>query len=275
MSPSSERTSTSKWNLSAASLAAVGSSTSFTLAMTPSSRRALITSPDFRRMAAASSPTVTDSGTVMSSRLIPTGGSGGSGLGGAGGTSTFGGGVTAAAGLTGAAGTTGLAGDTGGTGRDGTTGVTRRGGGGAMPAGDAAGTMGRGATGGGTAGRSGVGAGGSFLTIDGPAGVATAGAGPTGGAGTGAGAAGVTTGVAAGAPSINPAAAAWRNRVAAGLNSSAGDGAKGSSDSMVAVLFFTGFVAGSTPSLFFLAAAGFLGSAVAGLGLGTRVGLAF
>src|SRR5216684_3531449 len=182
MSPSSERTSTSKWNLSAASLAAVGSSTSFTLAMTPSSRRALITSPDFRRMAAASSPTVTDSGTLMSSRLISTGGSGGSGAGrGAGGTSTFGGGVTAAAGLTGAAGTTGLAGGAGGTGRDGTTGVTRRGGGGAMPAGDAAGTMGRGATGGGsTAGRSGVGAGGSFLTIDGPASVATAGAGPTG-----------------------------------------------------------------------------------------------
>src|SRR2546425_8441456 len=129
MSPSSERTSTSKWNLSAASLAAVGSSTSFTLAMTPSSRRALITSPDFRRMAAASSPTVTDSGTLMSSRLISTGGSGGSGLGGAGGTSTFGGAVTAAAaGLTGAAGTTGLAGGAGGTGRDGTTGVTRRGG---------------------------------------------------------------------------------------------------------------------------------------------------
>jgi len=39
----------------------------------------LITSPDFRRMAAASSPTVTDSGTLMSSRLISTGGSGGSG----------------------------------------------------------------------------------------------------------------------------------------------------------------------------------------------------
>src|SRR5215468_3000489 len=50
--------------------------------MTPRSRSALMTSPDLRRMAAASSPTVTDSGTLISSRLISTGTSG-SGRGGA------------------------------------------------------------------------------------------------------------------------------------------------------------------------------------------------
>ncbi len=171
MSPSSERTSTSKWNLSAASLAAVGSSTSFTVAMTPSSSSALITSPDFLRMAAASSPTVTDSGTLMSSRLISTGGSGGvgSGLGAAGLTSTLGGGVAAAAGFTGAAGTRGLAGGAGTAGRDGATGATRRGaaGGAAMPeAAAAAGTTGRGAPGVGAAeGRRGVGVGASLVTI--------------------------------------------------------------------------------------------------------------
>ena len=76
ISPSSDRTSTSKWNRSATSRAAVASSTSLTVAMTPSSSSALITSTDFRRMAAASSPTVTDSGSLTSSRLISCGGSG-------------------------------------------------------------------------------------------------------------------------------------------------------------------------------------------------------
>src|SRR3970282_1991261 len=68
---------TSKLNLSATSLAAVGSSISLTVAMTPSSSSALMTSPDFRRIFSASSPTVTDSGTRISSRLTSTGGSGG------------------------------------------------------------------------------------------------------------------------------------------------------------------------------------------------------
>src|SRR4029450_10373882 len=92
-SPSSDRTSTSKLNLSATSLAAVGSSTSLRVAMTPSSRSALMTSPDFRRMAAASSPTVTDSGSLISSRLTSAGGSGAAGAGlGSGGRGAAGGG---------------------------------------------------------------------------------------------------------------------------------------------------------------------------------------
>ena len=78
-SPSSERTCTSQWNLSATSLAAVGSSTSLTVAITPRSTSALITSEVLRRIAAASSPTVTDSGSLISSRLISCGGSGGGG----------------------------------------------------------------------------------------------------------------------------------------------------------------------------------------------------
>ena len=45
--------------------------------MTPSSSSALITSPDFRRIFSASSPTVTDSGTRMSSRFTSAGGAGG------------------------------------------------------------------------------------------------------------------------------------------------------------------------------------------------------
>src|SRR5260370_1430329 len=80
-SPSRERTSTSRWSGSATSWAAVGSSTSLTVAMTPSSSSALITSVDFRRIPAASSPTVTDSGSLISSRLISCGGSGGGGIG--------------------------------------------------------------------------------------------------------------------------------------------------------------------------------------------------
>src|SRR5882672_8243286 len=80
-SPSIERTCTSKWNLSATSLAAVGSSTSLTVAITPRSTSALITSVVLWRIAAASSPTVTDSGSLISSRLISCGGSGGGGRG--------------------------------------------------------------------------------------------------------------------------------------------------------------------------------------------------
>src|SRR5881296_1212214 len=76
-SPSTDRTSRSTLNLSATSFAAVGSSSSLTVAMTPSSSSALITSPDFRRIFSASSPTVTDSGTRMSSRFTSAGGAGG------------------------------------------------------------------------------------------------------------------------------------------------------------------------------------------------------
>src|SRR5215510_1112666 len=77
-SPSTERISTSTLNSSATSLAAVGSRSSLTVAITPSSSRALITSPDFRRIFSASSPTVTDSGTRMSSRRTSAGGAAGS-----------------------------------------------------------------------------------------------------------------------------------------------------------------------------------------------------
>src|SRR5215470_13886847 len=77
-SPSTERISTSTLNLSATSLAAVGSRSSLTVAITPSSSSALITSPDLRRIFSASSPTVTDSGTRMSSRRTSTGGAAGS-----------------------------------------------------------------------------------------------------------------------------------------------------------------------------------------------------
>src|SRR6266567_2743561 len=186
MSPSSERTSTSKWNLSAASLAAVGSSTSFTVAMTPSSSSALITSPDFLRMAAASSPTVTDSGTLMSSRLISTGGSGGvgSGLGAAGLTSTLGGAAIPEA------------------------------------AGAAAGTTGRGAPGvGAAAGRSGAGVGASLVagvpivgvTVVGVTVVGLTGAGDAGAEGSAEGAGTIGAGAGergvAGAASTGPAAA--------------------------------------------------------------------
>src|SRR6266496_845396 len=88
-------------------------------------------------MAAASSPTVTDSGSLISSRLISTGGSGGPGSGlGSPLTSTFGGAAgaagTAGAGAAGrAVGTVaaGLAGTGGAPGRrGGAAGVTRRGG---------------------------------------------------------------------------------------------------------------------------------------------------
>src|SRR6266511_6275670 len=113
-SPSIERNSTSQLNLSATSLAAVGSSTSLSVAITPRSSKALITSTDLRRIAAASSPTVTDSGTLISSRLISCGGSGSAGgavLG-----CAFAGGATtaAAAGRAGGAGMAGRGGAAGG-----------------------------------------------------------------------------------------------------------------------------------------------------------------
>src|SRR5207249_4385984 len=72
--PSTERISRSKLNLSATSLASVGSSRSLTIFMTPSSMSALITSPDLRRIFSASSATVTDSPTRTSSRLTSAGG---------------------------------------------------------------------------------------------------------------------------------------------------------------------------------------------------------
>src|SRR5215470_10044905 len=97
-SPSTERISRSKLNLSATSLAAVGSSSSFTVAMTPSSSSALITSPDFLRIFSASSATVTDSGTRISSRLTSTGGAGATAAGGS---------ATATPAATGAGSTTG------------------------------------------------------------------------------------------------------------------------------------------------------------------------
>src|SRR2546430_803510 len=59
-SPSTERISTSKPNLSATSLASVGSSRSLTIRMTPSSSRPLMTSPDLRRIFSASSVTVAE-----------------------------------------------------------------------------------------------------------------------------------------------------------------------------------------------------------------------
>src|SRR5262249_60261777 len=132
----SDRTSRSKWNLSATRRAALGSSTSFRVAITPSSSSALITSPDLRRIAAASSPTVTDSGTLISSRLISCGGSGsatttGLGCGRLGGTTT-GAGRGGGAGTAGRGRTAGGAGATaaGRTGVGGPRGTTRLGGGG-------------------------------------------------------------------------------------------------------------------------------------------------
>src|SRR5712691_1744819 len=123
-SPSIERNSTSQLNLSATSLAAVGSSTS------------LMTSTDLRRIAAASSPTVTDSGSLISSRLISCGGSGGAGGAGAGG--------AGAAGFTGVAGAAAAAGRTAaGAGAAGRGGAAGRAGGGATVRVGTAGTIDR------------------------------------------------------------------------------------------------------------------------------------
>src|SRR5262245_32181145 len=121
--PSTERISRSKPNLSATSLASVGSSRSFTIRMTPSSMRPLISSPDFFRIFSANSATVTDSGTRIVSRLTSAGGAGGATTAAtaAGLTETTSGAAVAA----GAAGTTGSRGSTrrgsrgGGTGRGG------------------------------------------------------------------------------------------------------------------------------------------------------------
>src|SRR5436190_1850917 len=109
-SPSTERISTSKPNLSATSLASVGSSRSLTMRMTPSSSRPLMTSPDLRRIFSASSDTVTDSGTRMSSRRTSAAGTGGASTAGV---------VTRAAGVS-AAGLAGAGGipAAGATGRD-------------------------------------------------------------------------------------------------------------------------------------------------------------
>src|SRR5207302_362999 len=108
-SPSTERISTSTLNLSATSLAAVGSRSSLTVAITPSSSSALMTSPDLRRIFSASSPTVTDSGTRMSSRLTSTGGAVGSSTT-TGATAAGATGTGAGAGTGGARGATGTAG---------------------------------------------------------------------------------------------------------------------------------------------------------------------
>src|SRR5712691_5880904 len=135
-SPSIERNSTSQLNLSATSLAAVGSSTSLTVAITPKSSSALMTSTDLRRIAAASSPTVTDSGSLISSRLISCGGSGGAGGAGAGG--------AGAAGFTGVAGAAAAAGRTAaGAGAAGRGGAAGRAGGGATVRVGTAGTIDR------------------------------------------------------------------------------------------------------------------------------------
>src|SRR5215470_619252 len=115
-SPSTERISTSTLNLSATSLAAVGSRSSLTVAITPSSSSALITSPDLRRIFSASSPTVTDSGTRMSSRRTSTGGAAGSATatGAAGATASGATGAMAAGAIGAGAGAGGAAGDGGG-----------------------------------------------------------------------------------------------------------------------------------------------------------------
>src|SRR5262249_58879251 len=92
--------------------------------MTPGSSNALMTSPDFRRIADANSPTVTDSGTLTNSRLISAGADGSS-TEAAGRGSTLGGAATveaaAAGGLTVTAGGVGP----GGTGAGGAAGWCR------------------------------------------------------------------------------------------------------------------------------------------------------
>src|SRR5688572_4342835 len=133
MSPSTDRISRSNPNLSATSLASVGSSRSFTIRITPSSSSALMISEDLRRIFSASSASVTDSGTRTSSRLTSTGG----------GASTFGSNV-AAAGAIGSttAGLTGAGDAAGGAAAAGSMGLGRS-------------TTGRGGGGGGAAGRGG------------------------------------------------------------------------------------------------------------------------
>src|SRR5262245_53202334 len=222
ISPSSERTSRSKWNLSATRRAAVGSSTSFSVAITPSSSSALITSPDLRRIAAASSPTVTDSGTLISSRLISCGGSGsatttGLGCGRLGGTTT-------GAGRGGGAGTAGRGRTAGGAGAAaagrpgvGGTGGTRRLGAGGP--GGLTSVTGGGATAAGRTGITGGGAGAGFGgTTTGGAGGGAATTGSGGAIGAGAG----------GASTVGAGVAEGRKIVAVGLAVSTG-GSIGSS----------------------------------------------
>src|SRR5215831_18318818 len=220
ISPSSERTSRSKWNLSATRRAAVGSSTSFSVAITPNSSSALITSPDLRRIAAASSPTVTDSGTLISSRLISCGGSGSA--------TTTGlgcgrlGGATTGAGRGGGGGTVGRGGTTGGagtaaagrTGVGGTGGTTRLGVGGA---GGLTSVTGGGATAAGRTGITGGGAGAGF------GGTTTCGAGGGGAATTGGG--GAIGAGAGGTSTAGGGVAEGRKIVAVGLTVSTGGSA--------------------------------------------------
>src|SRR6266542_3872368 len=231
-------------------------------------------------MAAASSPTVTDSGSLISSRLISTGGSGGAGLssgfGGSGLTSTLGG----AAGATGAA-AAGRAGTTGAAGRDGTggaagrsggVGTTRRGaaGGAAGPA-AAGGARGRGgaAGGGGGVGRSTVGS--RRTTGDG---VTGAGGGAIEGAG-GAATTGEGGGVGKGSGSATGAGAAvCRKSVAAGLISSTGSGSTVSWDSIVTAFLREVFGAVAAAPVLYLRATAAPASPTGGLALGARLGLA-
>src|SRR6266849_4767779 len=221
-------------------------------------------------MAAASSPTVTDSGSLISSRLISTGGSGGPGSGlGSRLTSTFGGaagaaGAAAAAGRTGGAGAAGRAGAGGAPGRRGTAGVTAGGapgtarrGGAAGPA-AAGGIAGRGWAGIGEGGRVGRRSVGSFLSTVGTVGGATGDATTGVGSGTGGGAGSESGG------------AVWRISVAAGLISPTGSATRGSAGSISAT--FLRAVLGAVPGAFFFAAS--WASPGSALALGTRLGLA-
>src|SRR6266478_1506042 len=231
-------------------------------------------------MAAASSPTVTDSGSLISSRLISTGGSGGAGLcsgfGGSGLTATLGGaaGATGAA-AAGRAGTTGAAGRDGAggaAGRSGGVGTTRRGaaGGAAGPA-AAGGTRGRGGAtgGGGGVGRSTVG---SRRTTAGD-GVTGAGGGAIEGAG-GATTTGEGGGVGKGSGSATGAGATvCRNSVAAGLISSTGSGSTVSWASIVTAFLREVFEPGAALPVLPLGATAAPASSTGGLALDARLGL--
>src|SRR5262249_34332706 len=181
------------------SFAAVGSSSSLTVAITPSSTSALITSPDLRRIFSASSPTVTDSGTRISSRLTSAGAGSAS---------------TAAAG-SGAA----TPGGSGATGVGATAGAT------------AAGATGRGATGvgGGGVGRGGgatdAGRDGERVTRGGANGPAGCRDGRGGAAGRSIGRNGTIFGSGFRGPAGAGAGATGGATVAAGLNTSGGGGA--------------------------------------------------
>ena len=272
-SPSIERTCTSKWNLSATSLAAVGSSTSLTVAITPRSTNALITSVVLWRIAAASSPTVTDSGSLISSRLISCGGSGG------GGRAPPGPGVSAADGGAGdagaAAGAATAAGRAGAAGRGGARGAAGRGGEITVRGGFSGGATGARLTGGAglsstggavAAGRTaGVGAGGAVGL-----GGASGGAGATAAAGTSGGAGAISGGAAGGTTD-----GAGRKMVAAGFAASSAGASSTTarvSATVFAAVFFARAGVPSPAAFFFGATAG--ASPSAAFGLGARLGLA-